>query len=74
MDYKKNYDSMHMTALPVVLKTRPAAASTGASDSQTILAATLSAMRNTDGKHKSKSPTVKEITAKLFFLINNLGQ
>ena len=56
---------MHAAALSVVLKMRPAAASTGASDSQTILAATLSTMQNIDGKHRSKSPTIKEITAKL---------
>ena len=56
---------MHAAAAPVVLKAGPAVASTGASDSQTILAVTLSAMRNTDGMHKSKSPTVTEITDKL---------
>ena len=56
---------MHAAASPIVLKMRPAAALTGASDSQTILAATLSAMWNTDRKHKRKPPAAKEIMAKL---------
>ena len=49
----------------VVLKTRYAVASTAASDSQTFLAAMLSAMWKTGRKYKSRSPTVKEIMTKL---------